>query len=418
MRRNNPTLALALEMIHFQSDKFFGDLVTALTALRAEAASQMAKSDAAANLLKVIKRHTNLSVSLSFSEQEEAAILVPHIDRNHPVLQNWVREYIDVKTGQKLLATGGGVARGSVDLKAGRVSGVWAETSAVLYLAPTIVQGKKYEFTLEELAAVVLHEIGHYFTYCEYISRMVATNQALAQLSKALDGSAGPDEREIVLMSVKESLKLKDLNAKELAQSEQAKVVETVVVTAIVRETRSELGANIYDDKTWEYLADQYAARYGAGRHLIFALDKLTRSGNSRSYRSTFSFLFYEALKTVLTICPITWAIGMLLVIADSDGTFHEEPEARAKRIRNQLVERLKDQKLSGEMVQRLTTDLEAVDEILSKVEDRRQFFGVIGDALFRSSRRNWNQTKLQKQLEDLAASDLFVHAAKFKQLT
>ena len=80
------------------------------------------------------------------------------------------------------------------------------------------------------------------------------------------------------------------------------KVAEIVIITNIVKETVSELGCNIYDFSTWEYLADQYAARHGAGRYLATGLEKTYKSIGDISFRSTSNYLAMEALKVFLII--------------------------------------------------------------------------------------------------------------------
>jgi len=109
--------------------------------------------------------------------------------------------------------------------------------------------------------------------------------------------------------------------------------------------------------------------------------------------------------------------ITLALAAMDSsgDGT-QDTPEARFKRVRNQIVENIKNNTLSKNDVEKLNDDIKIIDSILKDVHDRRQFFGVIWDALNVFNYKQLNQKKLQQELEAIAANDLFIKAAEFKQ--
>ena len=42
------------------------------------------------------------------------------------------------------------------------------------------------DFTPEEIAAIILHEVGHIFTYFEYMGEVVTTNYVLQHVSKSI----------------------------------------------------------------------------------------------------------------------------------------------------------------------------------------------------------------------------------------
>lgn len=402
---------VSLESVDFQSTTFFKELTNAFTELQLEK-KDASESPVVQQLSEIIRRHTGMNIEVRIDEYDPC-IEIPHVDKNHPLVNDYWRNYINSNDGLALINKAGSAVRGTVNTKTGKVTGIFTELKGKTHLHRDMFATSR--FLAEEIAAVTLHEVGHLFTYFEYITRTVTTNQVLAGVAKALDGAGTIEEREAVFISAKQALKLSELDEKALAKSNNKKVAEVVILTNVARQVESELGSNIYDFSTWEMLADQYASRYGAYRPLVTALAKYYRGVYHRSFRSTVGFLAMEALKLVAIIHPLLF---VLLVAMDGagDGTY-DEPGARFKRVRNQIVENLKDKKLSKDDHERLMTDLAAIDDVLKSVNDRRQLMGVIYDNVVPSARKAYRQEKLQQDLEQLAMNDLFVKASELRQL-
>ncbi len=406
------SLKQSMESIDFQSGALFAELVLTLTDLQKLDAKDIPDSDEAQRLSAVIANRTGVQVQFAFGSIGPS-IEIPHINRNNALVSEFFRERITSTDGAALIAKAGGVVRGSVNRSNSTVSGVFSEQSNRLHYPTSMIKDKK--FTTEEHAAIILHELGHLFSYFEFMTRSASTNQVLAGLSKAWAGSDTAKEREAVLINVKKALKLKDLDAEALSKSTSIKAVEIVVITGVVQNSRSELGASVYDYNSWEYLSDQFAARHGAGRHIVTALDKLYRSSWQKSFRSTPAFIAWEAFKLLLLVAIPPMSV--IFFVLDQDQVIYDEPGDRFKRIRNQIIENLKDRDLSKEDAEALQADLKAIDAICINVNDRRQFMSVMCDFLS-SSGKDRDYKLLQRQLEDLAANELFVHAQQLLHLT
>lgn len=214
------------------------------------------------------------------------------------------------------------------------------------------------------------------------------------------------------MITVHKALKLKTDGVKKLAESTDKRVVEAVVLSNVMQKSTSELGSNIYDMTSWEYLSDQYAARMGAGRHLVIALDKVMNSVFTPSFRSMPVFLAIEAFKilttfsALLTFNPFPLLAVMLTTMPGRDT--YDKPEARFQRIRNQIIENQKVKGLSREDSERLSADLLAVDQVISHVNDRRDFFTVLWHTFSSDFRNQHKAEELQKELERIASNDLF----------
>lgn len=422
---------LVMEQIKFQSDAFKKELELVFENIRQEgrAKAKLEDSESATHLAKVIKNHTGLNFTTDFGVFGPM-VEVPMLNKNNPLVNESMKDWINSSDGLKIINETSGSAVGKVNLRNGMVSGVYAnEMTNKLYMPVEILRGK--QFTDGELAAIVLHEVGHIWTYCCFMAHMVRTNRVLAGLARTYGSAKTPDERELVLVSVKKALKI-DIDAKSLALEKSNTVVEYVIVTNVAREAQDEFGANIYDLNTWEMLSDQYAARHGAGADLVTALQKLYR-GNI-SFRNTIEYVSMEALKAGLLVgsfvlpaaggffgglagsLSIQAAFALIAMDGMGDGTY-DRPGMRLKRIRNQIVEAMKEKNISTEYGQRLSEDLMAVDEVLSQVTDREQVAGMLWNIFSRDSRKRLSQEKLAGELEALASNDLFAKSLQFRQL-
>jgi hypothetical protein len=305
------------------------------------------------------------------------------------------------------------VLHGTVNIKTAKVSGAFSDIKAKMYLGKAFIQGNKY--SSQELAAITLHEVGHLFTYFEFITRTVRTNQVLSGLSKILDGSENQEKREVALLSAKKALKLDKLDLSQL-KDVNTKTTQVVLIDALVKETRTELGYNLFAESSWEYLCDQFSARHGAGVHLATALSKIYKSQYNISYRSLGVYLAVEMIKVILISNIFLLVILFLAVMFDSqDGGGYDLPSARLKRIRDQATQYLKNKQISDVERRRILDEIESIDKLLAEMTNRKQLFTYIHEFFSKRTRDERAYRKLQYELEDIAMNDLYVKAAEFK---
>lgn len=427
---------LSQESIQFQGDMFFRELAAAYGELKKLKTSEMNGSEEAVTIEKIIKHHTGrnkdegLTVKMNVT-MYGPSVDIPDVHKSQPLMNTFRQSFFDNVEGNRLIAAApNNEARGSVNLKTGAVKGVFSKISNTIYMPAFMVKSSKY--TAEELAAITLHEVGHLFVYFEFIARMVTTNQVLAGIARGMDKSSNQAERETILISAKKALNLTDTQLDQLAKSNNTTAVNVVVVRNIIQVHKSELGSNIYDSNNWEYLADEYATRHGAGRALVTSLDKIYRDFGHMSFKSNTTFLFTEALKVVCAILLVALAVvggvpglqasmyfGILLMFwASADGIgdpLYDRPGVRLKRARNQLVERLKNKDLPTNENKAIQEDLAVIDGILAAVEDKLPLFSRIALWFSPNGRDRLDAEKLQQELETLAMNDLFVASAKMK---
>lgn len=423
-----PTRHLGLESIDFQ-DRFLCDALTAefmkIRELPYKDFNTIDETDPEsphARLKAVVQQHTKLNIVFDLKHQGPS-VSFPKVDRNHPLLNAMRRQFTDSKDGLKIIKEAGGRAHGAVNLKTGYVSGVFTEIESTIYLPLGLLYDKK--FSPEEIAAITLHEIGHVFVYFEFLTRLVTTNQVMAGISRALDKTSTQKEREVILLSAREALRIKNFDIEELSKTTDRRVVEAVLVSNVVRESRSELGSDIYDENSYEYLADQYATRYGAGRYLVTSLDKLYKSSWSMGTRSLPAYIFIEGVKLALLVASIgvtavVGPVGLITAIyfvlipglADSQlDAMYDRPKIRLKRIRNQLVERQKLKDLPAEQHEDIKEDIRLIDDTLKDYNTRVQVLGLLAMHVFGIGKERFDAERLQQELESIAANDLFGRA-------
>ena len=418
---------IATESINFQNKDFFNALVAQINKVREN--KEIAKLDTEVffktkeieDLCKVVKKYTNILIVL---EEGGPAIYTPEIRGNHIFNDKefiaWLKEINrnDLVEGQikdilKKIKKQKVNAR--VDLVHGKVSGAYAEIELrMLMLKEMYVAHSK--FLAEEVAAIMLHEIGHAFTYYEFVERGVTTNQSLALLTTVLD-SRNVTNKEFVFAEYSKTFDLDSEKTDALKKCKDAYTMNLIILDQIIEESVSELGKSLYDVNSCEYLADQFATRFGAGKYVVTGLDKL------RDWYRVIPFhlmiinciVNVFAYVTLLPVAPL-W-LYLLIVTPDKKDEIYDNMHARINRIRLQNVEQLKDKALSNEIKTILLNEISDIDLVLSKYKDELNFSEKLAYVFRPGYRAAHKYEKLQKDLERIAGNDLFLLSAKLKTI-
>lgn len=434
-------MSIVQESIAFQNGKLFEELTEAVTKLSELSGSDLPDikfftSDEAANLLALLKRHTGITFNLFNGEEEGPSMRPPNIGYNHLFVNDyskhvkkWLTDFDSFKDVRSLVnALEQPIVSGTVDLKNAKVSGVFGEMEIGLFM-PRSIFLKNGPITDAEVAAIILHEVGHAFTYMEFLSRSVTTNQALAGMVRALDDSIPSDKRELVFITGAKLLSMTKEQTDALSRAKSKNEVSYIVLDAAVRESVSELGVSIYDAVSCEYLADQFATRFGAGRELVTSLDKFRRNSGWEKWEKPSGYYLVSAIKLVASLGEVIFksimTFGMIwLVLLFSNvrsqskrGFIYDKDKSRFLRIKHQNIERLKDKDISLEEKNKLIANNETIDMVCKYYNDNLTAIEKLA-YYFRPEYRNAHKYEiLQKDLELMASSDLFTHAAKLSTL-
>ena len=425
-------LNISLESIAFQGDAYLKELALILEPYIGVKKTKVDYLKLSEQIEKTIKKYTNASITIDISPGYSPCIMLDVIDPNSVFSELWglygevPDQYSPTLADLKKIKK----TSGKVDLQKSRVEGVFAKKLCTMYFGPELLQSGKYSAL--EMAAIILHENGHFFGVCEYLDRTTATNQVLATLDRILKNTTDVKTREVAIEYAGSALDVDERIVKQAQNTRDDSVVTTILVASSNINTKGNTSQNShgrYDLNTPEYTSDEFAARHGAGPYLVTGLDKLLTEHTFFGIgpvqkRNTAVYLGMELLKTVIFAATVVAApilphfiiIGLVTLMADQSGMgepTYDDPITRFRRIRNQLIEMSKLPKLTNEQIVKIKEDLALIDSVYTKYSDRRDFLTyVIELGGLRPSIKN---REYQKELEKLAMNEMFIKAIEFK---
>lgn len=348
-----------------------------------------------------------------------AWVFPPHMDINHPFYKPW--EYMrdnsfkkfTSKGAKKLLETAK-EAEGWVDLENSKIGGVFSKTTCYVH----ITLGCLNNLTSAEITSIILHELGHVFSYFEYLGTNVSRNLALVAVTEDLFEDNNNIRRVRLVESVRAQLEL-DVEADAVARAPNKKAALTLLLDANIQSIRSEMGSDYYDQTAWESQADLFATRHGAGEYLVGALAKMTPKTSSTVNFVLGEFIFVAANISLLILTAFAWIGRLIFIILTANSVdLYDKPERRLQRIREQVLGELKDKTLDKDRVKEILSSLKTIDKALEGYKDRNGVLDLIQLILIKGKRNDQRQRELQVKLEKLAYNDLYISSAKLSSYT
>lgn len=428
------TRAHSLEAVEYNHDSPFASaLVRAIIDIRRE---QGTKSRVDSNAFKagklsdVVKRFTKMSVKIEMEDGLQAYVRVPMLNKNNVLFKSIVHSYGKSTEADRILAAKNAV-KGGVDLKNGTVSGDFVDCFSHIVIGERILS-KTGNYTPEECTAVILHEVGHALVSMEMAARYTKTNFILLEGVHRLMNANSKEVRVKILREI-ESAYDQPIESIETYAEEQRdpSVHHTLVLQLAAAESTSQLGFNIYDVRTFEQLADQYAARQGMGVHLATALAKIYEAFGDSSYRGTIFHTLLSVVKFVLWTSMFLLSAGAILA-----GTFtvlelaslgfgiaflftnptimdYDKPKDRLDRIKQEMRGELRNKSLTPEEKSAILSDIKVIDTVMEKLHLREGVYEFIWSRVFPWGRKQAAQTKVQQDLEKLLNNPLYQASAQ-----
>lgn len=422
------SLDVSQEAIDFQGTQFFDALTAAVGELRKIKFSSMGEYDeeevGKVDVVGIIKAYTNMSLDFYIDPAPYAnAWVYPRfMSMNDLFIRRLAGNPHGLRESLKDIQKMGGRGVGYVDRKSGRVHGYFEDVNSDFCVTHGLLNDKSYSDA--EVAAIMLHEIGHYFTAFEYLGKYLNMSMVLqTACSEAFDLETY-ETRAYVLVESSKLLGLKIDKVEDLAKIDDAKVrsdaIQTVFMREAQREQQSGTGTFVYDLRICEQAADVYATRHGATRALATGMDKLLRQ-HSNTTLGTGMFCFMEVMKwiaglglTVATSGVFGVMLGIIFFASNPSELLYDRGAQRLKLIYQQLIEELKNPKTDVKRRKQLVEDADMLKAIIQQHKDRRTLFEWLQTNLLPSFSKDWKVEGLQKELEALVANDLFVTAHKF----
>lgn len=438
MRRVTRAIA-SLEAIDFQRKKsFFTQLTGIVGDLRED--GEDGSEENIERIKKLLMDDMGIyvkDVALEYMGGPNAYMTLSTLSKHLPILNDFRRGYVEQVSNSSRKSRrnrfGTSSLYGTVDLENSRVTGDFSKFPFTMGLSFEMLLDKR--FKAEEIAAIILHEIGHAFTFFEYLSQSVRRSVILANSSEEFFETKDKDKRIQILDLTRKELGIKDdsfetlLELQDTHQDRRAFI--TIIEAKAMEAIRHETGDTIYGKRSAEQLADQFAARHGATRDLVTGLDRMFKLGGEVQRRSMPVYIGMEVSKVLLlissgaaaTVLPAaiaTYALFSALIIIASQfpSDDYDRAKERLTKLRQQLIEKSKIRGLSKDEVQSIVEDADFIEELLNKYNDNKTFveyFFLAVSAPWRGKKRK--VLEMQKELEALSSNELYLSSIKLQNI-
>ncbi len=422
-------MKMAMESIDFQDGRFFGALTEAVAAYRASVyVSGNTIHIDPTQMQTVIKKYANVIVVFDIDVVSlNASAGVPMLNPNNAME---FYSYLEDDEGhtprmfESLVALNKSKATLTfgVDLAKSKMLGEFTKWPFNITISLRLL----HYLSDDEIAAILLHEIGHLFSYVEYSAFTYTLNAVLASVLNDFFSTNDPKQRAVVLQYFEDVTKTKIENKEGLANDTNVgrAVVTTIIVKDFFDSLRSVDNTAVYDRKTFEQMADNFAARHGAARALATAnmkLDRVYGIGES----STWFAAFFE--KTASLWLSLMMGVGFgsgvgvvffaffLLTTNKPHAlrSIYDSPIERAKNLRRQVIESLKNPSIGAELRKKALEDIQKIDEVVASYREFETITTTIISFFSSRSRNATDQVRFQKELEEMSSNRLFASAAK-----
>lgn len=420
-------LSLGNESIAFQDGSFFKNLTLIIKDLRES--GTRSKGDKADSYLSRIDRCIYdttgiLTMSTLWNDFDNAIVLIPNLTKGHvlngPSFAKWVEKNFNANNNSFSNAQ----RNGWVNPQTSRVGGAFSEIMHRAYIGTGVVLGTRY--TPEEVAGMFIHEVGHAFTFLQFMSDTIMVNHVLQRSYQELtSGNANVPVRTILDKSAKD-LNIEDNTwLQDISNDTDKEVAFKLLVTAVNIDKRGMDNKRYFTQDASEELADIFAARHGAATAVVTMRAKMGPATTKEIMDLRHSFLFAAFTALSIVVAPVyALLFGFLTIVSvylmfDSAGSTPDITNFKqaATKMRNQLVEQIKQSKLSKEDIQAVLQNLIVVDQAIDTNRITPVDIPVIVrfTDMFRRGKMDARSSRdYTDKLEVLVSNNLFVRAAQF----
>ena len=328
----------------------------------------------------------------------------------------------------------------SVDTKTGRISGGYADLSFTI-VVDFLGLSKICKFTAAEIAAAIIHEVGHIFSFLHFNNKISIINSAIYNIYS----QGNTDD-----INKKYSVVYKELKAidDKVTEKQIEDMVKGNSITAsiayfdfIVRNTSVEnlltgLSAKNHGFNT-ETVADQFAVRMGFGDSIFGAMNKDTE----RKLPVWIKFIAYCILmKVIITFYCLGFSIILGLLtglyaiipgfavtitaiimafkyisddIKGGDNTYKHKKE-RLQKIINETIDSLKNVK-DTEFKQSTIESIKIMKSIVKGLPNEHGAIAKAALMINKNARLEAGYSIQQDLLERIASNELFVKAVELE---
>lgn len=410
-------LIYATESVDFQGDGFFKALVAVITRLKIDDDYTTSSVDNS-GFSSVVKDYTGLNVRLNFVPNDnnlEAFATLPTFDLNHPFLRLNIpaNKVMGASDSMAVLKTLGDKIKGGIDKHKCQVSGFYSQ----IPLDVTISTGylRSPIFTEEHIAAILIHEIGHLFTYFEYIGVVAFGSMVIAETSRQLLEVNSIEARMDIITYADDLLGVERHLPDDLDKmANNAETAHVILLRNYVAQTYTTGRFPVYDVRNVEQLADIFTVKHGAGRAMASAIQSIGQATFDTSNQSQAVFLIIGVLTGLNKIIQAIGGPGDAIIsfFMSAPGVkIYDSPEDRIKFIRNILANEINED-FKGVDKDQIIKDVQAIDNILKTVKDKRRLIQIFWETIPSPASSRRKQEQAAKEFESILYNDLQYQAA------
>jgi hypothetical protein len=420
-------LELGNESIAFQTGAFFKELTSTIKDLRASGLykpEEMGKY--AVRLEQCIYKHSGITTSIRFlADYDNDFVLIPALTKGHVLNSTDWAKFVEKHYNADVHSFLDLERKGWIDPANSRVGGAFSDIVFKTYLGNNDMISKKY--TPEESASVVLHEVGHAYTFLQFLADTVIVDTVMQRTYQELmDGN--PDKKvKMIVTKAADAMQIENRDwLQSITDGTDKDTAIKVLASAAFIEPRKMDNKRFFSQDACEELAEIFAIRHGAGRALMTMRSKTKYVSYSYHYLRDIAWGLLGAAITPLIpvigltiVCAFLFSIFSKLgsqlgfaVLAKEDVTSFKQT---ATKIRNQFVEQIKTTKLPKQELLEIIESINLTDKTIQ---------GYVGDFepdlmmrfldMFRRGKMEArNSREYTDKLERLSANDLFVRAAE-----
>lgn len=374
-------------------------------------------------LQDVIFDHTGILTDSMVKKRvgKNAFVKFPNLDKNHPFFATYQYTGGSSETTITALALLDSKLEGTVDMDKMKIGGVFSKVRHDMTVGYELMIANN--FTSEEITAIILHELGHIFTYYRFFGMLTKRNFLLGDAMFSINSRSTKEQKVVRLEEISRSLGIDQVNYDTLLTNDKqksAEAVTTAMVTNDIIRSSSVGGNSYYDVRTVEQIADQFATKHGAGMHLSTALNKIYQEAYVRSVRGPAMFVAIELVKLmfylfIVSSGPITAVLYTLSLIPGP--AIYDSPLARIQLIKRQMVNTIREQNQNAEYIKELRSQIEVIEKLEAELEDRRSLFELAYQTLTPRGRSMYKQEVFSKNLESLIYNETYLASVKFGAL-
>lgn len=454
MKINPHNAFLSMEMIGYQyNDPFVKNTENILQRYQEKVIDKVTLTK---ELSEAIKTRFNLNLNLTLEENKEPNAYALPINLSTRNVLNGLNNFNDKALYSAAMLTRNNaikIAKGDVDgiglldFKNAKVEGIFALLDSHIVIHTGLLD----ELNPKEIVAIILHEIGHIWTYFEYLAVSTYRNAITVNAAKEFLKTNKPEERYKILVALDNDYGLPV--DKDVLNLPDEKAV-TVIVSSMSKMFTSDPRYDLYTIKNAEALADQFASRFGLLESSISAMKKLDKKSwqaarelGERYYKlfkgfSVTSFLstiatgaaFGAAIATtaiplyiasvIFSVTAVTtsriagkYSLNGQKIQTSMDTSAYDKPKDRLQRLYNETLTALKDTSLPTEMKKQILDSLAVVKkEIENAPTTDTSWVKILVNVSPEYNKMN-EQRRNHQIIESLMSNELYVAAAKLSTI-